>query len=212
MGAVWHTLDLAGTGVFAISGAAVGVKYRLDIFGVAVLAFVAGKAGGMLRDVFLGATPPAALSGWQHVAVSLLAAVLTFLWHPRLERLRTPILLFDAAGLGLFAVSGTEKALQFGLDPLVAAILGMLTGIGGGMFRDLLVNEIPTVLHGELYAVAALAGAAVVVAGHVFQLPPTAPTMIGGAVLCFSIRLVSIRRGWSLPTADRLERQPPKEP
>src|SRR5215213_3322845 len=137
-------MDLAGTAVFAISGAAIGVKYRLDVFGVCVLAFVAGNAGGMLRDVLLGATPPAALSGWQHVTVSLVAAVLTFGWHPRLERLRTPILLFDAAGLGLFAVSGTEKALAFGLDPVVAAIIGMLTGIGGGLPRDLLVNEIPS--------------------------------------------------------------------
>ena len=209
LGAVWLTLDLAGTAVFAVSGAAVGVKYRLDVFGVCVLAFVAGNAGGVLRDVMLGATPPAALSGWHHVTVSLCAALLTFLWHPRLERLRTPILLFDAAGLGLFAVSGTEKALAFGLDPLIAALLGMLTGIGGGMLRDLLVREIPTVLQGELYAVAALAGAAVVVAGHVLQLPPTAPAMIGAA-LCFSIRLVSIRRGWSLPTADGIERQRPR--
>lgn len=87
----------------------------------------------------------------------------------------------------------------------------MLTGIGGGVLRDVLVNEIPTVLHGELYAVAALAGAAVVVGGHVLHLPPTAPTMIGGAALCFGIRLVSIRRGWSLPTADRIERDLPKQ-
>src|SRR5690606_26922315 len=114
------TLDLVGTGVFAISGAAVGVKYRLDVFGVCVLAFVAGNAGGMLRDVLLGTTPPAALNGWHHIIASLLAALLTFLWHPRIERLRMPILLFDAAGLGLFAVSGTEKALAFGLDPFVA--------------------------------------------------------------------------------------------
>lgn len=212
MGGAWLVLDLAGTAVFAVSGAAIGVKYRLDVFGVCVLAFVAGNAGGMLRDVMLGATPPAALSGWHHVAVSLLAALLTFVWHPSIERLRTPILLFDAAGLGLFAVSGTAKALAFGLDPLVAAILGMLTGIGGGMLRDMLVKEIPTVLRGELYAVAAFAGAAVVVAGDVLELPPTAPTMITGAVLCFGIRLVSIRRGWSLPTAGGMERELPKQP
>jgi uncharacterized membrane protein YeiH len=176
-----------------------------------VLAFVAGNAGGMLRDVLLGATPPAALGGWHHLTVSLLAALLTFGWHPRVERLRTPILLFDAAGLGLFAVSGTEKALTYGLDPLVAAVLGMLSGIGGGVLRDLLVNEVPTVLRGELYAMAALAGAAVVVAGHWLQLPPAAPTMISGAMLCFGIRLVSIRRGWSLPTAERTDWPPPKQ-
>jgi uncharacterized membrane protein YeiH len=202
MSTVVLALDLLGTAVFAISGAAMGVKHRLDIFGVCVLAFVAGNAGGVLRDVMLGATPPAALRGWHHVVVSLLAALLTFLWHPRIERLRTPILLFDAAGLGLFAVTGTAKALEFGLDPLVAALLGMLTGIGGGMLRDLLVREIPTVLHTELYAVAALAGAAVVVAGYLLELAPTVPTMLIGAVLCFAIRLMSIRRGWSLPTAE----------
>lgn len=198
-------LDLAGTAVFAVSGAAIGVKHRLDVFGVGVLAFVAGNAGGMLRDVLIGAVPPAAFSGWQHVTVSLLAGVITFFWHPRLERLRTPILLFDAAGLALFAVSGTQKALAFGLDPLIAALLGMLTGIGGGMLRDVFVNEVPTVLREDLYAVAALAGAAVVVAGHLFQLPPT-PTTIVGAGLCFGTRMVAIRRGWSLPTARSLRR------
>jgi uncharacterized membrane protein YeiH len=126
--------------------------------------------------------------------------VVIFLWHPRLERLRTPILLFDAAGLALFAVSGTQKALAFGLTPFVAALLGMLTGIGGGMLRDVLVSEVPTVLREDLYAVAALAGAAVVVAGHLLHLPPTVTT-IAGAALCFGIRVVAIRRGWSLPTA-----------
>jgi uncharacterized membrane protein YeiH len=191
-------LDLAGTAVFATSGAAIGVKHRLDVFGVCVLAFVAGNAGGMLRDVLIGAIPPAALTGWRHVAVSLLAGGITFFRHPRLERLRTPILLFDAAGLGLFAVSGTQKALAFGLDPFVAALLGMLTGIGGGMLRDVLVREIPTVLREDLYAVAALAGAGVVVAGHQLHLPPAASTL-AGAASCIGIRLLAIRRGWSLP-------------
>lgn len=193
------SLDLAGTAVFAVSGAAVGVKHRLDVFGVCVLAFAGGNAGGMLRDVLIGAVPPAAFAGWQHVTISLLTGVITFLWHPRLERLRAAILLFDAAGLGLFAVSGTQKALAFGLNPFVAALLGMLTGIGGGMLRDVLVSEIPTVLREDLYAVAALAGAGVVIAGYLLHLPPSATT-VAGAVLCFGIRFVAIRRGWSLPT------------
>ena len=197
------TLDLAGTAVFAISGAAVGVKHRLDVFGVCVLAFVAGNAGGVLRDILIGAVPPAALVGWKHVTISLLAGVVTFVWHPRLERLHTPILTFDAAGLGLFSVSGAQKALAFGANPLVAALLGMLTGIGGGMLRDVLVGEIPTVLRKDLYALAALAGAGVVVAGPPLHLSPVAAT-IGGAVLCFAIRVVAIQRGWALPTADRL--------
>lgn len=193
-------LDLAGTAVFAISGAAVGVKHRLDIFGVGVLAFVAGNAGGMLRDVIIGAIPPAAFAGWRYVAISLLAGGITFLWHPRLERLRVPILMFDAAGLGLFAVSGTQKALAFGLDPFVAALLGMLTGIGGGMMRDILLSEIPQVLRSDLYAVAALAGASVVVTGDLLGLSPGISALTGAA-LCFALRFMAIRYGWQLPSA-----------
>jgi uncharacterized membrane protein YeiH len=197
------TLDLVGTAVFAVSGAAVGVKHRLDVFGVCVLAFVAGNAGGMLRDVLIGAVPPVVFRGWQYVTVSLLVGVITFVWHPRLERLHLPVLIFDAAGLGLFSVSGTQKALAVGLNPLIAALLGMLTGIGGGMLRDVLVGEIPIVLRKDLYALAALAGAGVVVAGQLLHLTPTATT-VGGAALCFAVRLAAIRRGWVLPTADRV--------
>ena len=199
-------LDLLGTFVFAVSGAAKGVTSRLDVFGVLVLSFAAASAGGIARDVVIGAIPPAAISDWRYLAVAVLAGVMTFAWFPAIHRIRGAVLVFDAAGLALFAVSGTQKALEFGLTPVMAALLGMLTGIGGGMMRDILVAEIPTVLRTELYAVAALLGAAVVVVGHVLRLPPTGVTT-AGAVLCFSLRVVAIRRGWHLPTA-----QPPPEP
>lgn len=198
-------LDLVGTFVFAVSGAAKGVTSRLDVFGVLVLSFAAASAGGIARDVVIGAIPPAAISDWRYLAVAVLAGVMTFAWFPVIQRLRSAVLVFDAAGLGLFAVSGTQKALEFGLTPVMAALLGMLTGIGGGMMRDILVAEIPTVLRTELYAVAALLGAAVVVVGHVLGLPPTGVT-IAGAVLCFALRVLAIRRGWHLPTAT-----PPQE-
>lgn len=194
------TLDLIGTFVFALSGAATGVKNKLDAFGVGVLAFVAGNAGGVTRDLLIGAVPPAAIHDWRYVAISLVAGAVTFVWYPNVKRLQPIVLLFDAAGLGLFAVAGTQKALAFGINPFVAALLGMLTGIGGGVVRDLLVNEIPVVLRADLYALAALAGAAVVVAGHIGHWPPTGST-IAGAVLCFVLRLIAIRRGWSLPPA-----------
>jgi uncharacterized membrane protein YeiH len=194
------TLDLIGTFVFALSGAASGVKHKLDVFGVGVLAFVAGNAGGVTRDLLIGALPPGAINDWRYVAVSLIAAAVTFAWYPNVRRLQPIVLLFDAAGLGLFAVAGTEKALAVGINPFVSALLGMLTGIGGGVLRDLLVNEIPVVLRADLYALAALAGAAVVVGGHLVHWPPTATT-IAGAFLCFSMRLLAIRRGWNLPTA-----------
>jgi uncharacterized membrane protein YeiH len=193
-------LDLVGTFVFALSGAAAGVKHRLDLYGVLVLSFAAGNAGGMTRDVLIGAVPPEAISDWRYVGVSLLAGLATFYGYSMIDRLGSPVLVFDAAGLAIFAVAGTEKALGYGANPVLAPLLGMLTAIGGGMLRDLLVLEIPIVLRGELYAVAALAGAAVIVAGHALHSPPTA-VAIAGAALCFGLRLMGIWRGWQLPIA-----------
>jgi uncharacterized membrane protein YeiH len=193
-------LDLAGTFVFAISGATAGVKHRLDLFGILVVSFVAGNFGGLTRDVLIGSVPPAAISDWRYLAVSVLAGVMTFYWYSAVDRLRSPVLVFDAAGLALFAVSGAHKALAFGLNPVMAALLGMLTGVGGGMMRDILLAEIPTVLRADLYAIAALAGAAVVVIGNLLHLPQTA-TAIVGVLLCFGLRLMAIHRGWRLPVA-----------
>ena len=192
--------DLAGTFVFALSGATMGVKHKLDLFGVLVLSYAAGNAGGITRDVLIGAVPPAAVRDWRYVAVSILAGLLTFYWYRIINLLRSPVLVFDAAGLALFAVSGAGKALVFGAGPVAATLLGMLTGIGGGMLRDILVREIPTVLRTELYAVAALVGAAIVVLGRSLHLP-TAGAAIAGAVLCFGLRILAMRRGWQLPTA-----------
>ncbi len=197
-------LDLIGTFVFALSGGVAGVKERLDLFGVLVLSFAAATAGGIMRDLLIGAVPPAAISDWRYVAVSLLAGLAVFFWYPvsgRLRSLRNHVLMFDAAGLALFAVVGTQKALDYGLNPVMAALLGMVTGIGGGMMRDVLVAQVPIVLRAELYAVAALAGAIVVILGDVLNLPRAAMA-IAGAVLCFGIRVTAIRRGWRLPVAD----------
>ncbi len=193
-------LDLGGTFVFAISGAMAAVKHRLDIFGVLVLAFAAGNAGGMTRDVLIGAVPPAAIADWKYLAVSVLAGLLTFFWYPITNRLSKDILWFDAIGLAFFAVAGAEKALVYGINPAMAALLGMLTGIGGGMLRDVLVTDIPVVLRADLYALAALAGALVVVAGHLLHVSPVASTIVGG-VLCFALRFGAIRYGWHLPSA-----------
>jgi uncharacterized membrane protein YeiH len=204
MGTPLLVLDLAGTFVFALSGATAGVKHRLDLFGVLVLSFAAGNVGGIARDLLVGAVPPAAISDWRYLAVSLLAGIATF-WRPSvIDRLRSPVLLFDAAGLGLFAVAGTEKALAFGLNLVMAALLGMLTGIGGGMARDVLLAEIPIVLRADLYALAALAGAAVAVIGTALRLPSTAVN-IAGVLLCFGLRFMAIRRGWHLPVAGEPE-------
>jgi uncharacterized membrane protein YeiH len=198
-------LDLLGTFVFAISGATAGVTRRLDLFGTLVLSFVAGNVGGITRDVLIGSVPPTAISDWRYLAVSLLAGVITFYWSSAVDKLTSPVLVFDAAGLALFAVSGAQKALAFGLNPVMAALLGMVTGVGGGMVRDILVTEIPTVLRADIYAVAALAGAGVVVIGQLLHIPATATTIVG-ALLCFGLRLMAIHRGWHLPVARRPER------
>ncbi|MGH2603096.1 MAG: trimeric intracellular cation channel family protein [Dehalococcoidia bacterium] len=197
-------LDLIGTFVFAISGAAAGVKHRLDVFGVGALAFLAGNAGGLIRDVLIGAVPPVAVAHWRYAVISLVAGLVTFRLYPRVTRLQQVLLLFDAVGLSVFAVSGAYKALAYGLQPLAAALLGMVTGIGGGMVRDVLVREIPVVLRADFYALAALAGAMVVAIGTVLHWPLALAT-IGGAVLCLVMRLIAIRRGWNLPVADHAE-------
>lgn len=193
-------LDFVGTFVFALSGAVAAVKRELDVFGILVLSFVAATTGGIIRDVLIGAIPPATLVDWRYLAISLLAGVLTFYWSPAIDRLRSPVQFFDAAGLALFAVTGAQKALAYGLDAPMAALLGMLTGIGGGMARDIMLTEIPNVLRAELYAVAALAGAGVVVIGESLDVPSMTTTLIGAAV-CFGLRLGSIYWGWHLPKA-----------
>lgn len=197
-------LDLVGTFVFAISGASAAARQRLDVFGVLVVAFVAGNFGGITRDLLIGAVPPAALDDGRYLVVSLLAGMVTFRWHAVVEKLRHPVLIFDAMGLALFAVAGTQKALAFGLHPVMAALLGMLTGIGGGVMRDVLLNRVPAVLRADLYAVVALAGAAVVVVGHWLDWPPPV-SAIGGAGLCFLLRVLALRYDWHLPVAPGLE-------
>jgi uncharacterized membrane protein YeiH len=193
-------LDLAGTFVFALAGATAGARRQLDIFGVLVLAFASACSGGIVRDLLIGATPPAAISDWRYLVTSLLAGIVAFRWHGSIERMANPVRMFDAAGLALFAVAGAQKAVAFELNPVMAALLGMLTGIGGGVARDVLLAQIPTVLRSELYAVAALAGASVVVLGDRFSVPPIL-TAVVGATLCFALRLMAIRHGWHLPKA-----------
>jgi uncharacterized membrane protein YeiH len=193
-------LDLTGTFVFALSGALAGARRKLDLFGVLVLAFAAGNSGGITRDLLIGAVPPVAVADWRYLGVSALAGIVTFYLAPLIVRMGGAILLFDAAGLALFAVTGAAKALSFGLDPVMAIAMGVVTGIGGGMARDVLLAEIPTVLRAELYAVAALVAAAIVVAGELLHWP-VAPVTAAALLACFTLRVLAIRRGWRLPVA-----------
>lgn len=195
---VLTVLDLVGIFVFAISGGLVAVRKGLDIFGVLVLAGTTGLGGGFLRDVLIGAVPPAALADWRYLLVPVAAGLVTFWFHPSLGRRERLVNVFDAAGLGLFCVTGALKALAFGLGPLPAALMGMLTGIGGGMLRDLLAGRVPVVLRGELYATPALVGAIWAVLAEGWDLP-IGLVAIPGVVICFGLRVLALRRNWRAP-------------
>jgi uncharacterized membrane protein YeiH len=193
-------LDWVGTLVFAVSGGLLGVRKRFDLFGVLFLSFVVAVVGGIARDLLIGAVPPVAITDIHYFIISICGGLLTFWWYPKVATMQRTILLFDAVGLALFAVIGARKAIEHGINPLMAALLGMITGIGGGMTRDVLAGDVPFVLRGDLYALAALAAGTVVSIGQLFPVSPGAP-MLFGAALCVFLRLMAIFRGWRAPIA-----------
>jgi uncharacterized membrane protein YeiH len=192
-------LNLLGTFVFGLSGGLAAVRARLDVFGVVVLAGVVGLAGGIIRDLLIG-TPPETFRDWRYLAAVGAAGLVSFFAASPLDRLQRWVLVFDAMGLAVFCVTGASKAANFGLGPVQAVVLGAITGVGGGMLRDILLGETPTVLRHELYAIPALLGAAVVVAAHeAGNFSALFPLL--GACLCFGTRMVGLRYGIDAPTA-----------
>lgn len=191
-------LDLVGTFVFALSGGVAGLRRQLDLFGVVLVGLAAGTAGGVARDVLLGQTPPLAVRDWRYLAAAALASVVVIVGPRAAGRAMAAVVVLDAAGLGLFTVAGTLNALALSVAPVGAVVVGMITGIGGGIARDLLVGEIPLVLRRDVYALAAVAGAVTVVVGRALVLPIdlVAPAAVA---LCFIVRVVSWRYGWQLP-------------
>ena len=191
-------LDLVGIFVFAISGALVGVRRGLDVFGVLVLAGVTGLGGGFLRDVLIGDIPPAALADWRYLLVPVAAGLITFVFHPAVGRVERLVTIFDAFGLALFCVTGALKALEYGLSPVPAALMGLVTAIGGGIARDLLANRVPEVFRGELYAIPALAGSVVVVVLDGLG-QRTLVVALAGAGVCLTWRLLALWLHWRAP-------------
>lgn len=191
--------DLAGTVVFAIEGASAAIRAGLDLLGVLVLSFVVALGGGVIRDLLIGATPPSAMRDWHYPALAFVAGLVTFVLHTQVEAM--PLMLLttlDAAGLALFAVAGAEKALDFGIHPLMATLMGAMTGCGGGVLRDVLLARVPAVLVTDIYASAALLGAACVVVGRRLGCSPVTAAVIG-FVACFALRMLALRFGWHLP-------------
>ncbi|MFI6860001.1 trimeric intracellular cation channel family protein [Streptomyces sp. NPDC050421] len=199
---VQHALDIAGIFVFAISGALLAVRKNFDVFGIAVLAEVTALGGGLFRDVIIGAVPPAAFTDLGYFTTPLLAAGLVFFLHPQVERIQLGVNIFDAAGLGLFCVTGTVKAYDYGLGLTASAALGLTTAVGGGVLRDVLANEVPSLLRWDrdLYAVPAIVGAAMTVLCIRFDALNAVTS--GCAVLtAFALRLLALRYHWRAPRA-----------
>lgn len=207
-------LDVCGVFVFALSGALVAVRRGLDLFGVLVLAWVAGLGGGIIRDLFLGVTPPVAVSDGRLLAAAVVAGVAVFLLHgaweertsrgagPGRRRVTRAVRMLDAAGLALFAVSGALVALSRDAGPLAATLIGGITAVGGGLLRDVLARQVPEVLQRELYALPALAGAAlVVVLDRTGALSPVTAWL--AVALVFAIRVVAVTLDLNAPRALR---------
>jgi uncharacterized membrane protein YeiH len=194
-------LDLTGTFVFAVNGALTGLEAaRLDIVGMVALGMVTAVGGGLVRDILIGAVPPAAFAYWPYLAVAAGGALLAFFFSRALRRFTLPIDFLDAAGLSLFCVTGATKSLQYGLGVAPAVILGAVTGVGGGTIRDVLVRRVPAVLTSGLYAIPALVGAAIAVTAvraGVYGLPAA----LGAALACFLIRAAGIRYHLNAPVA-----------
>ena len=199
---VQPTRDLIGIFVFAISGALLAVRKNFDVFGMAVLAEVTALGGGLFRDLVIGAVPPAAFTDLGYFLTPLLATLLVFFLHPQVERIQVAVNVFDAAGLGLFCVAGTIKAYEYGLGLTASAGLGLTTAVGGGVLRDVLANEVPSLLRWDrdLYAVPAIVGSAL--AALCIRYDALNPFTSGLAVItAFVLRLLAMRYHWRAPRA-----------
>lgn len=192
-------LDLAGTFAFALNGALTAVKVaKLDVVGVVTLGMVTALGGGIIRDILIDSLPPATFSDWRYLLVAALGSLIAFAFSRSLSRLNAPILLLDAAGLSLFAVTGASKAFDFGVGAAQAAILGTITGVGGGTMRDMLIARVPVILRSELYAIPALVAATVVVVTEKTGVYGTVAAVVAAA-LCFTIRVVGLRYRLNAP-------------
>ena len=199
-------LDLCGTFVFALGGALTAQKAaRLDVVGAITLGMITAIGGGIIRDLLIGAVPPATFGDWRYLAVATAGGLIAFALGDRLHRLSMPITVLDAAGLSLFAVTGASKALDFGLGAGQAIILGAITGVGGGTLRDVLVRQVPAVLQSGLYAIPAIIGAAVTVATERAGVyGPVAA--VAAAAVCFLVRMLGVRYGLNAPGPPRAPR------
>ncbi|MTD13788.1 trimeric intracellular cation channel family protein [Nakamurella sp. YIM 132087] len=193
-------VNFVGLAAFALSGALMAVRRQFDVIGMAVLATITTFGGGVIRDVLIGDTPPEALRNVWWLVVPLAATAVAFFFHPQITRLRRAVVVFDAIGLGVFAVNGSAKAMQWGLSPLAAVMLGVVTGIGGGILRDVLGGETPAVLRrdSQLYAIPAILGCTITVTLLALDVHLLAATLPAAAFIT-GVRLLAVWRRWTGP-------------
>lgn len=192
-------LSLLGVAVFAINGALTAIQAaRLDVVGVVMLGSMTALGGGIIRDVMLNTAPPEGLADWRFPAVAMVASAAVTLVHRPLARYTKSVVIFDAAGLSLFCVTGTLTALNHGAGPLLAVLLGVTTAIGGGTIRDLMVGQIPTVLTSDLYAVPAAVGAVVAMLFWTYGGQAPLGYLLAAAV-AFAIRMVGVQFNLNAP-------------
>jgi uncharacterized membrane protein YeiH len=192
-------IDLIGTFVFAVEGAMAAVQSSLDILGLMVLAFATSLGGGIIRDVLIGAVPPNSIRDWRYPAAAFAGGAVVFFQSSFVNKVPESLIVrLDAAGLALFAVAGAAKALDFNIHPLLATLMGGITGVGGGTIRDVLLARIPSVLRADVYAAAALAGAAATILSLRLKMRPAIATTIG-IVVCFTLRMLAVHQHWNLP-------------
>ncbi len=194
--------DLAATFLFAMEGAITAIYFDLDLFGIAVIGFVTALVGGIVRDVLIGYTPPASLRSVTYPLTAFAGAGVVMILDRAVEDIPLTLLqVTDAAGLALFAVVGTTKALDFNLNWLVAILLGAVSACGGGVVRDIMLNIVPLVMRTDIYATAALAGAATTVIALRLGATRWLAMSVGFAV-CFTLRIISVSLGLNLPHLD----------
>jgi len=198
MDTMLHIVDLCGVAVFAVTGALVAGRKRMDIFGVIVLAIVTALGGGTTRDIILGAYPVFWITSPNYVLIALAAAIFTIIIVRFFKIPQNILLIADAIGLAIFTVTGTEKALAMDINPGIAIAMGLITGVVGGLIRDILCGDIPIILRKEIYATASLAGAVIYwLIISMFQ--PTNIAIIVAILVIFGLRLAAIRWKLALP-------------
>ena len=193
-----YMLDLIGTAAFAASGAWVGVRKQMDLFGVLVLGAVTAVGGGTLRDLLLGDIPPFSLKDETYIYIAIVVSLIVFANRVKFKAFEKPLLYFDAIGLGTFVVIGTTKALDFQLGLLGAVLMGVMTGTAGGVIRDLFANQVPLIFRREIYASACVAGGILLVTLEAVGTGrPAAALLAAGTVI--TVRLLAIHYDWALP-------------